>query len=47
MKVWLRKLLTPAVRIALGLVSLMVTLVLIGEVFTGYPPDREESAVNV
>lgn len=44
MKVWLRKLLTPAVRIALGLVSLMVTLVLIGEVFTGYPPDREESA---
>ncbi|WP_367848131.1 diguanylate cyclase [Rhodoferax sp. WC2427] len=36
--------LTPAVRIALGLVSLMVTLVLIGEVFTGYPPDREASA---
>ncbi|BDT69844.1 hypothetical protein os1_40360 [Comamonadaceae bacterium OS-1] len=40
----LQKMLTPAVRIALGLVSLMVTLVLIGEVFTGYPPDREESA---
>lgn len=39
---WWRRLFTPAVRIALGLVSLMVTLVLLGEVFTGYPTDRNE-----
>ncbi|KQP17598.1 diguanylate cyclase [Pseudorhodoferax sp. Leaf267] len=31
---------SPAVRIALGLVSLTVTLVLVGEMFTGYPTDR-------
>ncbi|APW36293.1 hypothetical protein RD110_02930 [Rhodoferax koreense] len=40
----MQRLLSPAVRIALGLVSLMITLVLIGEVFTGYPPDREAMA---
>ncbi|WP_326540202.1 GGDEF domain-containing protein [Pseudorhodoferax sp.] len=39
---WWNRLFSPAVRIALGLVSLMVTLVLLGEMFTGYPTDRGE-----
>lgn len=39
---WWRRLFTPALRIALGLVSLTITLVLIGEMFTGYPTDRGE-----
>ena len=37
-----RWLLSPATRIALGLVSLTVTLILLGEMFTGYPVDRSE-----
>lgn len=44
MKRWLQSLLSPSVRVALGLVSLMITLVLIAEVFTAYPPDRADSA---
>ncbi|MGC3985228.1 MAG: diguanylate cyclase [Pseudorhodoferax sp.] len=43
---WWRQLFTPAVRVALGLVSLMVTLVLIAEMFTGYPSDRGELVRN-
>jgi diguanylate cyclase (GGDEF)-like protein len=43
---WWRQLFTPAVRIALGLVSLMVTLVLLAEMFTGYPSDRGELVRN-
>jgi diguanylate cyclase (GGDEF)-like protein len=39
---WWNRLFSPAVRIALGLVSLMVTLVLLAEMFTGYPTDRGE-----
>lgn len=35
-----RWLLSPAMRIAMGLVSLTVVLLLVGEMFTGYPSDR-------
>lgn len=45
-RAWWRELSAPAVRIALGLVSLMVTLVLLGEMFTGYPSDRGELLRN-
>jgi len=47
MKTILRALLSPAMRISIGLVSLMLTLVLLGELFTGYPPDRVELARRV
>ena len=44
MKAIVQALLSPAMRIAIGLVSLMVTLLLLGELFSGYPPDRTELA---
>ena len=40
-RLW-RWLLSPAMRIAIGLVSLTMTLLLVGEMFTGYPSDRGE-----
>lgn len=43
---WRHWLLTPAVRVAFGLVSLTVTLVLLAEMFTGYPSDRGELVRN-
>ena len=42
-RLW-RWMLSPATRIAMGLVSLTITLVLVGEMFTGYPTDRAELA---
>ena len=38
-----RSLFSPATRIAMGLVSLMVLLMLVGELLTGFPPDREQA----